>query len=115
MDASSEKALMQKILKCVEAQAEVLKMIISHLSEIEEEEAKKDKANHGQSELTQEDINNMMTEGKVRLLLPNIIPQLKGALGPWTSKKVVSTTSLNWEMRDYGKIMISQNGPRSWE
>ena len=74
MDASSDKVLMQKMLECVEAQVEVFKKIISHFSEIEEEEVEKDKANHGQSELTQEDINNMMTERKVRLLLPNIIP-----------------------------------------
>ena len=79
MDASSEKALMQKILKCVEAQAEVLKMIISHLSEIEEEE---DRANYGQSELTQEDINRIMIEGKVYLLLPNFMPQLKSTPRP---------------------------------
>ena len=40
------------MLECVEVQVEVLKKIISHLSKIEKEEAKKDKANHGQSELT---------------------------------------------------------------
>ena len=79
MDASSEKALMQKILKCVEAQAEVLKMIISHLSEIEEE---KGRANYGQSELTQEDIDRIMIEGKVYLLLPNFMPQLKSTPRP---------------------------------
>ena len=45
MDALSEKVLMQKILECVEAQVKVLKKIISHLSEIEEEEAKEDNAN----------------------------------------------------------------------
>ena len=48
---------MQKILKCVEAQVEVLKKIISHLSEMEEEKDEEDKANYGQSELTQEDID----------------------------------------------------------
>ena len=74
MDASSEKVLMQKMLECVEAQAEVLKKIISHLSEIAKEETKKDKANRGQSEMTQEDINRMMAEGKVCLLLPNFMP-----------------------------------------
>ena len=47
MDASSEKTLMQKMLKCVEVQAKVLKKIISHLPNIEKEEAEKDKANHG--------------------------------------------------------------------
>ena len=79
MDASSEKALMQKILKCVEAQAEVLKMIISHLSEIEEEEGR---ANYGQSKLTQENIDRIMIEGKVYLLLPNFMPQLKSTPRP---------------------------------
>ena len=49
------------MLKCVEVQVKVLKKIISHLSKIEEEEDEEDKANHGQSELTQEDINYMMT------------------------------------------------------
>ena len=83
MDASSEKVLIQKMLECVEVQVEVLKKIISHIFEIEEEEVEKDKANHGQSELTQEDINRMMTEGKVRLLLPNFMPQLKSAPRPW--------------------------------
>ena len=34
MDASSEKVLMQKMLECVEVQAEVLKKIIGHLFEI---------------------------------------------------------------------------------
>ena len=58
----------------MKAQAEVPKKIISHLSEIEEEEVEKDKANYGQSDLTQEDINRMMIEGKVRLLLPNFMP-----------------------------------------
>ena len=29
----------------------------------------------------------MMTKGKVRLLLPNFMPQIKSALGPWTCKK----------------------------
>ena len=52
IDISREKVLMQKMLECVEAQFEVIKKIISHLSEIEEEEVEKDKANHGQSELT---------------------------------------------------------------
>nr|POF09739.1 hypothetical protein CFP56_21378 [Quercus suber] len=64
MDVSSEKVLMQKMLKCMEAQVEVLKKIISYLSEIEEEEAEENKANHGQSESTYEDINRIMTKGK---------------------------------------------------
>ena len=51
MDASSKKVLMQKMLECVETKVEVLKKIISHIFEIEEEEVEKDKANHGQSEL----------------------------------------------------------------
>ena len=74
MDTLSEKVLMQKMFECVEAQVEVLKKIISHIFEIEEEEVEKDKANHGQSELTQEDLNRMMTEGNVRLLLPYFMP-----------------------------------------
>ena len=52
MDTASEKILMQKMLECVEVQAEVLKKIIGHLSEIGKEEAEKDKANCGQGELT---------------------------------------------------------------
>ena len=48
MDATSEKVLMQKMLECVEAQAEVLKEIIGHLSEIEKEEVEKYKANLNQ-------------------------------------------------------------------
>ena len=71
----------------MDAQVEVFKNIISYLSEIEKEEAEKDKANHGQSELTQEDINCMMTEGNILLLLPNFMPQLKNALRPWTFKR----------------------------
>ena len=52
MDALSKEVLVQKMLECVEAQVEVLKKLISHISKIEEEEAEEDKANHGQSELT---------------------------------------------------------------
>ena len=63
MDASSEKVFMQK------------------------KKLKKNKANHGQSELTQEDINRMMAEGKVHLLLPNFMPQLKSAPRPQTFKR----------------------------
>ena len=37
--------------------------------------------------LTQEDINRMMAEGKVRLLLPEFLLQLRNALGPWTFKR----------------------------
>nr|POF09294.1 hypothetical protein CFP56_28238 [Quercus suber] len=74
MDATSEKVLMQKMLECVEAQVEVLKKIIGHLSEIAKEEVEKDKAKCEQSELTQKDIDHMMTEGKVHLLLPNFKP-----------------------------------------
>ena len=40
MDALSEKALMQKLLECVETQGKVLKKIISHLSKIEEDDLK---------------------------------------------------------------------------
>ena len=87
MDISSEKFLMQKMLECVEAQAELLKKIIGHFSEIAKEEVEKDKVDHGHSELTKEDIKHMMVEGKVHLLLPNFMPQLKSALGPWTFKR----------------------------
>ena len=80
MDASSGKVLLQKILEFVEAQIEMLKKIVSHLSKMEddelkkEEENKEDEVNHGQSKMTQEDINRMMIEGKVCLLLPNFMP-----------------------------------------
>ena len=36
IDTSREKVLMQKMAECVEAQFEVIKKIISHLSKIEE-------------------------------------------------------------------------------
>jgi len=71
----------------VEAQAEVLKKKISHLFEIAKEEAEKEKAKSRQRELTQEDINYMMAEGKVCLLLPNFMPQIKSALRPWFCKR----------------------------
>ena len=106
MDASSEKVLMQKILECVEVQVEVLKKIISHLSKIEEEEDDEDKASYGQSELTQEDINCMMTEGKVRLLLPNLCHNRRGLPDHGLSRGPMSMTSLNQETREYEKIMI---------
>ena len=107
MDASSKKVLMQKMLECVEAQVEVLKKIISHIFEIEEEEVEKDKANHGQSELTQEDINRMMTKRKVHLLLPNFMPQLKSAPRPWIFKRAnvndffESGDTGSWEDQDW--------------
>ena len=102
MDTSSKKVLMQKILECVETQVEVLKKIISHLSKIEE-----DNANYGQSKLTQEDNDHMMTEGKVHLLLPNFMPQLKSTLGPWTFKRAhvndfsKSGDAGSWEVYDW--------------
>ena len=59
MNASSEEALMQKLLKHVVAQIEVLEKVISHLSKIEEDELKegeewdeKDKANYERNKLT---------------------------------------------------------------
>ena len=79
MSPSSEESSLQEILQ-VEAWGKALKMILSHFSKIEEvfkegeEEDEEDKANYGQSELTQEDINRMMIEGKVHLLLPNFMP-----------------------------------------
>ena len=71
MDAISEKVYMQKMLECVEAQAKVLEKIIGHLSEIEKEEAEKRKVEHEPSRLTQEGIDCVMAEGKIRLPLPN--------------------------------------------
>ena len=77
--------------------------------EIEEEEAEKDKANHGQSELTQEDINRIMTKGKLRLLLPNFMPQMKSTLRPWTFKRAhvndfsESGDAGSWEDHDWPK------------
>ena len=81
MNTSSEEVLMQKLLKSVEAQGEVLEKIISHFSKIEEDELKegeewdeKDKDDYERSKLTQEDIDRMMIEGKVCLLLPEFMP-----------------------------------------
>ena len=66
--------LTQKMLECVEAQAEVLKKIIGHLSKIKKKGAEKHKANHAPSGLAQEGINCMMVERKVLLHLPNFKP-----------------------------------------
>ena len=74
MDATSEKVFMQKMLECVEAQAEFLKKIIGYLSKIEKEEAEKRKAEHELSGPTQEGIDRTMVEGKVHLPLPNFKP-----------------------------------------
>ena len=59
MNASSEEALMQKLLKHVVAQIEVLEKVISHLSKIEEDELKegeewdeKDKVDYERNKLT---------------------------------------------------------------
>ena len=41
MDAANEKVLKQKMLKCTEAQVEVLEKVIGHDFEIEKEEAEK--------------------------------------------------------------------------
>ena len=100
---------MQKILKCVEVQVEVLEKIINHLSEMEEEKDEEDKANYGQSELTQEDIDCMMTKGKICLLLPNFMPQLKSTPKPWTFKSShvnefsESGDARSWEDYDWPK------------
>nr|POF23842.1 hypothetical protein CFP56_49666 [Quercus suber] len=104
MDTSSEKGLMQKMLEWVEV-----------ISEKEEEDVEKDKANCGQSELTQQDNNYMMTEGKVRLLLPNFMPQLKSAPRPWTFKR--ANVKDFFELGDMGswEVTIGQNGPQRWE
>ena len=82
MDAPSEKVFMQKMLKCVETQVDVLKKILGHLSEIEKEEPKKHKTKHESSGLTQEGVDLLMAEGKVHLPPPNFKPQLRGASGP---------------------------------
>ena len=80
MNASGKEALVQKLLERVEAQDEVLEKIISRLSKIEEDELKegeewdkRDKAGYERSKLTQEDIDRMMVEGKIRLLLPEFM------------------------------------------
>ena len=80
MNASGEEALVQKLLERVKAQDEVLEKIISRLSKIEEDELKegeewdkRDKAGYERSKLTQEDIDRMMVEGKIRLLLPEFM------------------------------------------
>ena len=52
MDVASEKVFMQKMLDCIESQAEILKKIIGHISKIEKKESKKCKAEHEPSELT---------------------------------------------------------------
>ena len=65
---------MQRMLECVEAQAEVLKKIIGHLSKIEKEEVEECKTEHEPNELTQESIDYVMAKGKVRLPLPNFKP-----------------------------------------
>ena len=70
---------------------------------IAKEEVEKDKANHGKSQLTQENINRMVAKGKVRLLLPNFMPQLKSAPGPWTFKRA--------HFNDFSK----SGDTRSWE
>ena len=36
--------------------------------------------------LTQEDVDRVMTKGKVRFLLPKFLLQLRSVLGPWTFK-----------------------------
>ena len=82
MDAPSEKVFMQKMLECVETQADVLKKILGHLSEIEKKEPKKHKTKHESSGLTQEGIDLIMAEGKVHLPPPNFKPQLRGASRP---------------------------------
>lgn len=93
MSASSEETFMQELLEQMEAWGEVLEKIITCLSKIEEElkegeeQDEGDKADYEQSELTQGGIDQMMTKGKVHLLLPNFMPQLKSAPKPWTFKR----------------------------
>ena len=97
MDGTSEKVLMQKMLECVEAQAEVLKELIGHLFEIEKEEAEKYEADHEPSKLTQEGINHVMVEGKVRLPLSNFKLQLGVLRDHGLSRGSMSMTFLNRE------------------
>ena len=49
-----------------------------------EEWDERDKANYERNKQVQEDIDGMMTEGKVRLLLLELMLQLRSTLGPWT-------------------------------
>ena len=92
MNASSEETFMQELLEQVEARGEVLEKIITRFSKIEElkegeERDEGDKADYEENELTQGDIDRMMTEGKVHLLLPNFMTQLKSTFRPWTFKR----------------------------
>ena len=112
MNASSEEASLQEIFKLMEARGKTLKKILSHLSKIEEvfkegeKEDEEDKVNCEQNELTQEDIDRMMTK-KVRLLLPNFMPQLNITPRPWTFKRAhvndfsESGDSGSWEDHDW--------------
>ena len=85
------------MLKCVEAQAEVLKEIIGHLFEIEKEEVEKYEVDHEPSKLTQEGINHVMAEGKVRLPLSNFKLQLGVLRDHGLSRGSMSMTFLNRE------------------
>ena len=93
--------------------ARPFRKIISLLSKIEkllkegEEEDEGNKANYGQSELTQKDIDRVMTERKVRLLLPNLMPQFKSTPRPRNFKRThvndfsESRDTGSWEDHDW--------------
>ena len=93
MNVSNEEASLPEIFEQVKARDKALEKILSCLSKPEEvlkegeEEYEGDKADYGQSKLTQEDIDRMMTVGRVCLLLPNFMPQLKSTPRPWTFKR----------------------------
>ena len=76
MNASSEEASLEEIFELMKVWCKSLKKILSRLSKTKEvfKEGKEDKADYGQSELTQEHIDRMMIEEKVHLFLPNFVP-----------------------------------------
>ena len=76
MNASSEEASLEEIFELMKVWCKTLKKILSRLSKTKEvfKEGEEDKADYGQSKLTQEHIDRMMIEEKVHLLLPNFVP-----------------------------------------
>ena len=102
MTTSNKEALRQKLFEEVKAQGEFIEEIISHLSKMKEDELMKsardkeegeewdeeEKADYEKNQLIQEDIDQMMAEGKVHLLLLEFKPQLRSTPGPWTFKRV---------------------------
>ena len=59
--------------------------------------------------LTQEDIDRVVTEGTVRFLLPEFLPQLRSVPKPWTFKTVhvndffEMENAGSWEDHDWPK------------